>query len=299
MVDWCPGGPRSGGGPGSILGRRVAAGARIRSRGCMMNVEREGLFGRWPPPGWWLRALDPSRPDPETGECIMSRRWLVILWTLSLVLVILATRVRAEEVRRDQPMDTATKVAIWTGILGAAAPIVLGLGKLIRDVIRLVLDYRYKAKQIPQSAVQGAANEGKIEGLVELVNRGVAAGLIRPLPNRPALIIEDDEWQGRIYAKAMLLRGYLADMAASVSVAREKLRAKYYELVLLDPNLGSERADALVGEIKARNPRCRVFVVSGEADSPRIAALEAVADAYFAKPLDLDDLEDRLKMPVE
>lgn len=246
--------------------------------------------------GW--AAFDPSVPDPVTGTCIMSRRMMWAVFGLGTVGFLASARAHAQEVKQgtmDPSIATSRTIAI-TALMGAVAPIVLGLGKLFLMAFKTLVEYRLKAKQIDQNTVVVAGTGGQVAALVDLLNAAAKSGYARPIPRRPALIVEDDATPAALLGKLLLLRGYVAEWAASVTVAEEKIAASYYDMLVLDLNLAGERSDHLAEAMRLRNPACRVFVVTGRPDDPAIAKLAPFIEGVIGKPIDVDDFEDRIKL---
>ena len=84
------------------------------------------------------------------------------------------------------------------------------------------------------------------------------------------------------------LDGFRVLEAATVADARHVLETEPVDVVLLDLNLGAERSDALVDELRGRTPPVPVALVTGSSDAPRADRPEA--DAVLTKPFDLEEL---------
>jgi putative two-component system response regulator len=100
------------------------------------------------------------------------------------------------------------------------------------------------------------------------------------------LVVDDDEalchWQERVVRE----QGYSCDSAHSAKAARDRLRARAYELVLLDVNMPGESGMRLLVHIRRDYPEVAVLMVTGE-DSAKLAmiAIENGAYGYLVKPV--------------
>jgi DNA-binding NtrC family response regulator len=100
----------------------------------------------------------------------------------------------------------------------------------------------------------------------------------------------DDEPSIRLLCRVNLeLEGYEVREAATLAQAREAIEGEAPDLVLLDMHVGLERGDTLLGELRAREPRIPVAVVTGSTDVDS-GARKIEADAVLAKPFAIDDL---------
>jgi two-component system OmpR family response regulator len=106
----------------------------------------------------------------------------------------------------------------------------------------------------------------------------------------PVVLVVDDEPAMRLLCRVNLeLEGYRVVEAGSLDEARALLEREPVAIVLLDLQVGLERGGALLDEIRARDVRIPVVVVTGSADVDT-GELKVDADAVLAKPFTIDEL---------
>ena len=128
-------------------------------------------------------------------------------------------------------------------------------------------------------------------------------GLARPLHCRPVataakkshtVLIVDDEYAIRFLCRVNLeLDGYRVLEAAEVAEARRLLETEQIDVVLLDLNVGPERTDDLLEELRRRTPPMPVALVTGSTDV--LAPARPEADAVLAKPFEVDELAETVR----
>jgi len=111
---------------------------------------------------------------------------------------------------------------------------------------------------------------------------------------RHTVLVVDDEQAIRLVCRVNLeLDGYRVLEAGGLAEARRLLDDEPVEVVLLDLNLGAERTDDLLEELRRRTPPVPVALVTGSPDATRMERPEA--DAVLAKPFDLVELADTVR----
>jgi DNA-binding NtrC family response regulator len=113
--------------------------------------------------------------------------------------------------------------------------------------------------------------------------------------NRTVVLVVDDAPAMRLLCRVNLeLEGYRVLEAGTLAAARALIESEPVAVVLLDLHVGNERGDALLAELRLREPRIPVAVVTGsaelDADERRIEA-----DAVLAKPFTIDALIDTVR----
>jgi len=107
---------------------------------------------------------------------------------------------------------------------------------------------------------------------------------------KPVVLVVDDAPALRLLSRVNLeLDGYRVVEAATLDGARALLATEPVALVLLDLQVGFERGDALLDELRAREVRIPVVVVTGSTDVDS-GELRIDADAVIAKPFTIDQL---------
>jgi DNA-binding NtrC family response regulator len=108
--------------------------------------------------------------------------------------------------------------------------------------------------------------------------------------NAPVVLVVDDEPAMRLLCRVNLeLDGFRVVEAATLAGARAVLELEPVGLVLLDLHVGLERGETLLDEIRGREPRIPVVVVTGSADVDS-GELRVDADAVLAKPFTVEEL---------
>jgi len=103
------------------------------------------------------------------------------------------------------------------------------------------------------------------------------------------LVVDDDRSLRFLCRVNLELEGYDVLEAASLPAARALLAAEPVSVVLLDLHLGSERGETLIEELRAREPRIPVVVVTGSSDLDA-GDLRLAADAVLGKPFEIEGL---------
>ncbi|MFN3352009.1 MAG: response regulator transcription factor [Brevundimonas sp.] len=110
------------------------------------------------------------------------------------------------------------------------------------------------------------------------------------------LIIEDEPEIAAMLAATLRGDGFSPDVTRDPEEARAALRLGEYLVVLLDRRLDVADGLSLLPDIRARQPRASVLVVSALGDvADRICGLDAGADDYLVKPFDGDELLARIR----
>jgi DNA-binding NtrC family response regulator len=104
------------------------------------------------------------------------------------------------------------------------------------------------------------------------------------------VLVVDDEPAIRLLCRVNLeLEGYSVREAGALADARAVLVAEPVALVLLDMHIGNERGETLLDELRTREPRIPVVVVSGSSEVDA-RELPIEADAVLGKPFTIDAL---------
>jgi DNA-binding response OmpR family regulator len=110
------------------------------------------------------------------------------------------------------------------------------------------------------------------------------------------LLIEDEENLARGLVLNFELEGHAVERAATLAAARTALAERPPALVVLDLMLPDGDGLELLQEIKRRDPRQPVLVLTARAgDEERIGGLSLGADDYVTKPFNLEELVLRVR----
>ncbi len=118
------------------------------------------------------------------------------------------------------------------------------------------------------------------------------------------LLIEDDQVLQSIMLKSLTDAGHRVDSASHIEDANHYLLVQAYDAILLDLNLPQKGGKdspmgsglTLLRDLRARSNSTPVLVLTARnRTEERIAGLDAGADDYLGKPIDLAELEARLR----
>jgi two-component system response regulator BaeR len=109
-------------------------------------------------------------------------------------------------------------------------------------------------------------------------------------PEHLAFIIEDDEDQAYVFAKALDMAGYSTETIPDGTIAEQRINDAEPELVVLDLHLPGTKGDKLLRQIRsdARLGDTRVLVVT--ADAALAESLEDEATLVLLKPISFAQL---------
>ena len=110
------------------------------------------------------------------------------------------------------------------------------------------------------------------------------------VPNRPRVLVVDDEPAIRTVARLMLEgAGYVVTEAgtAAAALARVESAERSFTVILLDVTLPDRAGTELLPDLRAASPRSRVMLTSGR---PEESVPGHGADGFLAKPFTRDQL---------
>ena len=107
--------------------------------------------------------------------------------------------------------------------------------------------------------------------------------------NARILVVDDDENIRKVLTKILEDEGYTVESVGTAKEAIEITKRKFYNLALIDIRLPDMEGVKLLTKIRDTTPKMRKIIITGY---PTLRnAIEAVnkgADAYIAKPFDMD-----------
>jgi DNA-binding response OmpR family regulator len=110
------------------------------------------------------------------------------------------------------------------------------------------------------------------------------------------LMVEDDALFGSAMQKSLLRAGYAVDWIRAGRDLVAAMRGAEYECVMLDLNLPDVGGEECLKTIRERNPGLSVVVITARGGVlDRVRLLELGADDYLVKPVDLDEVNARLR----
>ncbi len=110
------------------------------------------------------------------------------------------------------------------------------------------------------------------------------------------LIVEDDGVLREVMQHSLADAGHRVDAVAGAAEADHLWRVQPFDAVLLDLNLPDGNGLSVLREARARGDRTPVLVLTARnRTEERIAGLDAGADDYLGKPVELAEIEARLR----
>ncbi|MDD5177093.1 MAG: response regulator [Sterolibacterium sp.] len=110
------------------------------------------------------------------------------------------------------------------------------------------------------------------------------------------LLVEDDPQLGDGLAAGMRQSGFAVDWLKDGASADAALKSESFDLVVLDLGLPRLSGMELLRRLRARKEMLPVLILTArDAVADKIAGLDAGADDYLVKPIDLDELAARLR----
>ncbi|MEM1297724.1 MAG: response regulator [Pseudomonadota bacterium] len=112
---------------------------------------------------------------------------------------------------------------------------------------------------------------------------------------RHILVCDDEEDVREMVGEYLLRRGFMVSTASDASELREVLEEKSIDAIVLDINMPGEDGLSALRSLRATNNMPVIMLTATAEVVDRILGLEMGADDYLGKPVDLRELEARLK----
>ena len=110
------------------------------------------------------------------------------------------------------------------------------------------------------------------------------------------LIVEDQRDIATLLAEKVLSAGFQADIVATAADALTAIRARDYDVILLDRRLPDGDGVSIIQSAREARPGTRILVLTAmRAIDEKIDGLDAGADDYLTKPFDPDELMARIR----
>jgi len=110
------------------------------------------------------------------------------------------------------------------------------------------------------------------------------------------LVVEDDRILAEGLVQALTQAGYAVDHAANGEVANVFLQQTAYDLVVLDLGLPKLDGFEVLKRMRSRGDNSAVMILTAQdAIESRVKGLDLGADDYLIKPLDLTEMEARVR----
>jgi two-component system response regulator VicR len=113
------------------------------------------------------------------------------------------------------------------------------------------------------------------------------------------LIVDDDEAVQTMLYKVIRSNSLEAHTASSGEQALQMVKAKQYDLILLDVNMRGMDGFEVVRALRARGVKTPIIIVSGrQEDYDTLYGLDIGADDYVTKPFSIKELSARIKANI-
>lgn len=110
------------------------------------------------------------------------------------------------------------------------------------------------------------------------------------------LIIEDNEFLAKLLAESLAHQMYMVDIVHDGADAWMQVKWREYNLILLDLHLPDLLGIEFCKNLRSHGSLTPILVISGDSSTENIAtALDAGADDYIVKPIDLIELSARIR----
>lgn len=106
---------------------------------------------------------------------------------------------------------------------------------------------------------------------------------------RVVLLEDDAVLRERILLPGLAQFGFAVTGVATAAQLHDHLRAQPVDIVVLDVGLPDGDGFSIAGDIRAARPTLGIVMLTGRSDTPdRVRGLSQGADAYLAKPVEID-----------
>lgn len=110
------------------------------------------------------------------------------------------------------------------------------------------------------------------------------------------LLVEDDAYLAEALAEALTDQRYAVDIATDGEVAWDQIKILPYDLILLDVMLPKLDGIHLSQRLRAHNYSIPILMITArDTSTDKVIGLDAGADDYMVKPLDLAELLARIR----
>jgi DNA-binding response OmpR family regulator len=114
------------------------------------------------------------------------------------------------------------------------------------------------------------------------------------MADRNVLIVEDEKLLNWSLVKSLSKWGFNASPVFSAAEAMAELQRSFFDIVLLDYQLPDRDGLEVARHIRSIHPRSAIFLVTAF-QLNELAVDSGLIDAYFNKPLDLQQLREALR----
>lgn len=105
------------------------------------------------------------------------------------------------------------------------------------------------------------------------------------------LVVDDDEGLARFIVEVLTDAGHHAEAVSSAALARRRVEATGYDVVVTDLRMPGESGLDVVRDLKAHDPTMKVLVLTGYGSiATAVEAVRQGAVDYLTKPADVDQV---------
>lgn len=114
--------------------------------------------------------------------------------------------------------------------------------------------------------------------------------------SRSLLFVDDDVALAEVSGRGLERRGYAVTLAHDAAAARDAAARSEFDRAVVDLRLGEDSGLDVITDLHARNPDCRIVVLTGYASiATAVEAVKRGADEYLNKPATIDDIVQALE----
>jgi DNA-binding response OmpR family regulator len=119
-------------------------------------------------------------------------------------------------------------------------------------------------------------------------------------PSFQVLLVDDEPEVRQVIADTLNGEKLIIHTADSLAAAREAIAAQQFDLALLDVHLPDGNGLDLAGELSEQTPPTQTIAITGQPSLNQVmAAIRAGAADFVAKPLNIDELNDRVAVALQ
>lgn len=119
-------------------------------------------------------------------------------------------------------------------------------------------------------------------------------------PSYQVLLVDDEPEVRQAIADTLSGEKLIIHTADSLAAAREAIAARQFDLALLDVHLPDGNGLDLAGELSEQTPPTQTIAITGQPSlNQAMAAIRAGAADFVAKPLNIDELNDRVAVALQ
>jgi two-component system response regulator RegA len=105
------------------------------------------------------------------------------------------------------------------------------------------------------------------------------------------LLVDDDPTFAQIMQRALVRRGFAADVCLNAATAIDAVQQTHYSKAIIDLKIAQDSGLALIKSLKALKPDLDMIMLTGYSSiSTAVEAIKLGAKNYLCKPADIDEI---------